>query len=71
MDSKQRLMDLLSKTNFKVRGSGASVEELKEIARHNHGEYARIQATGRQHEERLLDLTCLVLAEKLHSLAID
>jgi len=68
MDVKQRLLDLLGETNFKILDSSASVEEFKEIARYNQEQYARIEAIGDRHQERILNLICLALAEKLHPL---
>lgn len=71
MDAKQRLLDLFGETNFKILNSSASVEEFKEIARYNQEQYARIEEIGDYYQERILNLMCLVLAEKLHPLAVN
>jgi len=71
MDSKQRLLDLLGGTNFRFIDSGTSVQEFKETVQHNQTQYARIEAMGDQYQERILDLICLILAEKLQPLMIS
>lgn len=71
MDTQAKLLDLFGGVKFKVIDSGASVEEFKEITQYNQGQYARIEAMGEQYEERILDLICLVIAEKLYPLVIS
>jgi hypothetical protein len=66
MDTEKNLLDLFGEVNFKVMKREASVEEFKEIARHKEEQYARIEAMGVQHVERIKDMMALALAEKLH-----
>lgn len=71
MEKETKLLDLLGGINFKVIDSGASVAEFKETIQYNQTQYARIEAMGDQHRERILDLTCLILADKLQPLMIS
>jgi len=41
------------------------VAEFKETIQYNQEQYARIEAMGEQHQKRIEDYLCLVLAEKL------
>ena len=45
--------------------------EFKETIQYNQEQYARIEAMGDQYWERILDLTCLILADKLQPLMIS
>ena len=71
METETKLLDLLGGINIKVIDSGASVAEFKETVQHNQTQYARIEAMGDQHRERILDLTCLILTDKLQPLMIS
>jgi len=71
MEKETKLLDLLSGTNFKFIDSGTCVQEFKETVQHNQTQYARIEAMGDQYRERILDLTCLILADKLQPLMIS
>lgn len=70
MDTKQKLLDLLGGTNFRLIGGSSSVQEFKEIVQYNEKQYARIEAKGDQYQERILDLMSLILAEILQPVMI-
>ena len=65
METETKLLDLLGGINFKVIDIGASVAEFKETIQYNQIQYARMEAMGEQHQKRIEDYLCLVLAEKL------
>jgi len=71
MDAGTKLLDLLGGINFKVIDIRASGAEFKETAKYNQKQYARIEGRGDQYEERIIDLICLILAEKLQPLAVS
>lgn len=71
MDTEQRLLELFDGINFKIVNGDNSVEQFKKIARYNQEQYDLIEARGELYEERLLDMISLVLAEKLHPIAMD
>jgi hypothetical protein len=71
MEKEKKLLDLLDGINFKVINNKASPAEFKEKAMHNQVQYARIEARGDQYQERILDLICLVLADKLQPVMIN
>ncbi|MGD9118742.1 MAG: hypothetical protein PVJ08_08455 [Dehalococcoidia bacterium] len=71
MDSKQKLLELLGGTNFKLTDSNMSVKEFKDMVRYNQKQYAILEAMGDRYRERIWDLMCLVLAEKLQPIMIS
>ena len=71
MDTKQKLLDLLGGTNFRLIDSGSSAEEFKEIIQYNQKQYDRLEVKGEQHQERILDLMCFILANKIQPMMIS
>ena len=71
METETKLLDLLGGINFRVIDSGASVAEFKKTIQYNQTQHARIEAMGDQYRERILDLTCLILADKLQPIVMS
>jgi hypothetical protein len=71
MDAGTKLLDLLGGINFKVIDIRASGAEFRETVRYNEKQYAKIEAMGDQYEERIIDLMCLILAEKLQPIMVS
>jgi len=71
MNTEQRLLELFDGINFKMINNDNSVEQVTKIVRHNGEQYDLIEAKGEPYKERLLDTISLVLAEKLHPIAMD
>lgn len=71
MDSKQRLLDLLGRGNFRFVDGSMSIEEFKDMIWHNRGQFANIEAVGDRYQEQILDLICIILAERLQPIMIS
>jgi hypothetical protein len=71
MDTEKKLLALLGGTNFKFIDDRTSVEEFKEIVQYNQKQCTMLEAMGDRYQERILDLMCLVLAERLQPIMIN
>lgn len=70
MEVEKKLLELFGGTNFKIIDGNTSIREFKDKVRLNEELHARIEAMGEQHVERIQDLICFILAERLYPLAI-
>jgi hypothetical protein len=71
MDKGQKLLELMAGANFRVHVDCSSPDRLLESGKRIDAEYAKIEALGEEHQNRIWCLLCLVLAEQLQPQALS
>jgi hypothetical protein len=71
MDKGQKLLELMAGTNFRVHVDCSSPERFLESGKRIDAEYAKIEALGEDHQNRIWCLLRLVLAEQLQPQALS
>jgi hypothetical protein len=70
MDKGQKLLELMAGANFRFHVDCSSPDRFLESGQRIDAEYAKIEALGEEHLNRIWCLTCLVLAEQLQPRAL-
>ena len=71
MDKGKKLLELMASANFRVHVDCSSPDRFLESGQRIEAEYAKIEALGEEHLNRIWCLTCLVLAEQLQPRALS
>ena len=71
MDKGKKLLELMAGANFRVHVDCSSPDQFLESGQRIEAEYAKIEALGEEHLNRIWCLTCLVLAEQLQPRALS
>jgi len=71
MDKGKKLLELMAGANFRVHVDCSSPDRFLESGQRIEAEYAKIEALGEEHLNRIWCLTCLILAEQLQPLALS
>ena len=71
MYAKARLLELMAGVHFQDGADLETPEQFVEMLRHNAAEYAKIEAMGEEHVERIRGLICLLIAEAIQGRVIE
>jgi hypothetical protein len=71
MDKGRKLLELMAGANFRFHVDCSSPGRFLESGQRINAEYAKIEALGEEHLNRIWCLTCLVLAEQLQPRALS
>lgn len=71
MDKGKKLLELMAGANFRVHVDCSSPDRFLASGQRIEAEYAKIEALGEEHLDRIWRLTCLILAEQLQPRALS